>query len=400
MVACNPGDVFIYTLMLTCSRGTLNLGNCFITSSVYESIFTPGILCDISILDSDDQLGNLILVGDETVAFSFSAPGGTVANYTFHLNSVEDNHSFGFIKCKAYTLRCVSVEAVQAKTNYVQKNYNTLISSMVQDIHTTFLKSSQPLNVEATDGPQTVTIPNKKPYEAIDMVRRRATSSSNKASNYMYFANALGFQFVTMDGMQQQGPIKSFYQSDSVGYSLTAQNTQNNIIDLQIIKQADATDRVALGGLAQTIATFDFRTKKYTSTNKDMSSVGNMNSGAFKGLFGATAGLFTFIAQDSNNRQQTGIDQAMPNQMASIANMTQIILQIKVNGDAVVKAGDVINLSIPQKQATTGNVLNDPLINGNFLVSKIHREIGPATDRPRYVDYIECIRGTLSTGVS
>jgi hypothetical protein len=385
--------------MLTCSRGTLNLGNCFITASVYESIFTPGIICDISVLDSDDQLGNLILVGDETVTFSFSAPGGDVASYTFHLNSVEDNHGLGFLKAKAYMLRCVSVEAIAAKANYISKNYNTLISSMVKDIHTTFLGSSKSLTVEPTDGPQTVTIPNKKPYEAIDMVRRRATSSTNKSSNYIYFENSKGFKFVTIDGLMTQGPVKYFYQSDTVGSDFRSQ-TENNIIHFEIIKQADAASRVSMGGLKQQVASYDFRTRLYTSITKDMSSIGNMNSSSFKGIFGATSGLFSFIPTDSNNRQQTNIDTTMADKMASIANLTQITLQIRVNGDCKVNAGDVINLSIPQKIATTGAVVNDPLINGNFLVSRIHREIGPAADRPRYTDTIELIRGTLSSGVS
>ena len=399
MASYNPGDVLIYTLMLTCTRGTLNLATCFINASVYESIFTPGIICDINVLDTDDALGNLILVGDETVTFSFSAPGGTVADYTFHLNSVEDNHGLGFLKAKSYTLRCVSVEAIYAKTNYITKTYNTLISSIVKDIHTTFLKSIRPLNVEATDGPQTITIPNQKPYEALDTVRRRATSATNKASNYMYFENAKGFQFVTLDGMMGQGAIKSFYQSDTVGSSIKSL-TQNNILHFEIVKQADAATRIALGGLKQQVASYDFRTRLYKSISKDMSSVGNMNSSGFKGLFGAAAGLFSFIPTDSNNRQQTNIDTVMPNKMASIANMTQIILQLKVNGDCMVKAGDVITLNIPQKIATTGSVVNDPLINGDFLVSRIHREIGDATKRPRYTDSIECIRNSLSSSVT
>lgn len=396
LVGYAPGDVFIYTFMLTCSRGTLNLANCFINSSVYESIFTPGVVCDINVLDTDDNIGNLVLVGGETVNFSFSAPGGTVATYTFTLNSIEDNKSLGTLKAKAYTLRCVSIESLHSQANYIQKNYNTLISSIVSDIHTTFLKSSQPLKTEATNGVQNIQINNQKPFTAIDMVRRRATSSTNSASNYLYFANKDGFQFVTIDSLLKQGPIKYFKHSDAVGSSIF-NLTDNNIIHFEIQKQGDAISRIKMGGLNQQVATYDIRTRLYTSIAKDMSSMGNMNSSTFKSLFGGSAGLFSFIPQLSKT-PQTGIDTATPPQTASVGNLMQISLKIKVNGDCIVKAGDTVYLNIPQNAATTGPTINDPLISGSFLVSRIHRAIGTSIDRPRFVDYIECISGTLGTG--
>jgi len=400
----NPGDILIYTLMLTCERGTLNLGNCFVMASVYESIFTPGIVCDINVLDMDDSLGNLKIVGDETVEFSFAAPGGDVLDYTFHLNSVENNKDLGIMKAKVYTLRCVSIEAIHAKANYVSKSYNDLISSIISDIHKTFLKSSKSISTEATDGTQKIVVPNKKPYEAIDMIRRRATSSTSKSSSYLYFENAVGFHFKTMEYLFSQGPVKTFYQSDSVGSTLTSL-TDANIISFEVIKQADAIDRVNMGALSQKVSTYDFRTRQYVTKtvtpdqSNGVGGTGGFNSNTFKSLFGATAGLFSFIPVDSNNRQNTHIDQTTPNQMAYVADMSQIAVKLKVNGDTKVKAGDVIYLNLPQKVAITTNVPNDPLISGNFLVSRIHREIGSATDRPRYVDYIECIKGSLENGV-
>lgn len=405
MTAYNPGDILIYTLMLTCERGTLNLGKCFVTASVYESIFTPGIIADINVLDTDDSLGNLKIVGDETVTFSFAAPGGDTLDYTFHVNSVENNEGLGSTKAKVYTLRCVSKEAISAKANYVSKSYNTQISSIISDIHKTFLGSAKSLVVEATQGIQKIIIPNKKPLEAIDMVRRRATSSKNKSSSYLYFENANGFNFVTMEGLFGKSPVKYFFNSDAVGAKALTTLTDSNIIHYEIIKQADAMNRVELGALKQRIATYDFRTKKYVTkdvTPSNPSNVGGsglFNSSTFKNMFGSTFGNFSFIPFDSNNRQNTNIPETTPDQLAYTAAMTQISMVIKVNGDTKVKAGDVIYLNIPQKADITSNISNDPLIAGNFLVSRIHREIGDAVTRPRYVDYIEVIKGGLDSGV-
>ena len=55
----NPGDIIIDSFSVSSQRGSLNLATSFISASIFESIFTPGIIGDISVLDTDDQLGKL-----------------------------------------------------------------------------------------------------------------------------------------------------------------------------------------------------------------------------------------------------------------------------------------------------------------------------------------------------
>ena len=153
----NPGDIFVDSLVISSQRGTLDLTKSFVTSSVYESIFTPGIMADIDVLDTNDELGQLKIVGDETVSFAFKVPGGESATYKLALHKLDDNKSStGAMKSKQYTLKCVSEEAFHAKTNYVQKNYNTQISGMVKDIVKDYLKSNKEVEVEETKGSQKI----------------------------------------------------------------------------------------------------------------------------------------------------------------------------------------------------------------------------------------------------
>jgi hypothetical protein len=86
-----------------------------------------------------------------------------------------------------------------------------------------------------------------------------------------------------------------------------------------------------------------------------------------------------------------------PQQLAYVANMMQNQVKAKVYGDAIVKAGDVVNLAIPEMMNVTGPVPLDPQISGNFLVSRLCRNVATAQEKPRYTESLECINGNLAT---
>ena len=75
----------------------------------------------------------------------------------------------------------------------------------------------------------------------------------------------------------------------------------------------------------------------------------------------------------------------------------QTYITLQVYGDTTVKAGDLINAAIPQSIDTTGIRQLDPLISGNYLVSRIARHIGMVNESPRYTETIEGINGTPPT---
>jgi hypothetical protein len=392
-----PGDVNIINCQIISPRGSLDLTSSFLSGKVYESIMVPNAVVEIDVLDTNDALGNLNIIGDETINFSFNAPGTPVLSYVFALDKPVLNSIEGTQKAKNYTLHGVGKEALQAKTNYIQKAYNTDIASIISDIHTTFLKSVNPIVTEATSGIQKIIIPNLKPFDAIDMVRRRATSATNQSSTFLYFENADGHNFKTIEGMTKQGVVKTFVHQDAVGSSIYI-NTYNNIIHYEVPQIASSGQRIGLGGLTQRISTYDVRTRQYVSTDQQL-NLGNFNSSLFKSVYGAVYGLFSMIPQDSAGRAGTNIPSTTPLQMAYVSNLMQIQLNMRVFGDTAVKAGDMIAANIPQAIDNTGSVQLDPQLSGNYLVSRLCRNIDVIGKTPRYTESLECLTPNLATGV-
>lgn len=405
----NPGDILIDKFSMSSDRGSLDLARSFVSSSIFESIFTPGIIGDIVVLDTDDQLGKLQITGDETVEISYKAPGGESANYKFALHALEDLKSEGTQKAKSYTLKVVSEEALHSKTNYVQKSFNSPISDMVKDIHKNFMKSEKPLEVEDTKGKQKVIIGHENPLKATDIVRRRSISNENKSSAYVFFETRNGgnqtFKFTTIEKLFGEEAIKDFQQSDAINSSIMNQ-ADNNIIAYEVPKQFSSTERISIGGKTR-VSTFDVRTHTYKtkdidtdSTQYKMGGSGDYDSSTFKSKYQQPKiPTQAMIPVDTSQRPVTNIAEQTADQQAFLSSLMQNAVKVRVYGDAKLAAGYVVNAKIPNKVSTTDNAETDPMLSGKFLISRIHHQIGTAGERPRYTCVMELLKGNIEKGV-
>lgn len=398
------GDVEIVNLAIVSERGSIDLRSSFIGASIYESIFTPGMVCDIRVLDMNDLLGQLRLVGDETVQFEIYVMGSQSAPYTFALHELSELENVGAQKGKSYTLKCVSEEAMYAKTNLIQKSYNQLCSEMIEDIHANYLRSAKPITVEPTKAAQKIVIPSQNPFNAINMIKKRSVSAEQRSSFYVFFENRQNeqqtFNFVTLEKLFSSAAVKDFQMSDAINTNIRARG-DDNIIAFKIPNQFSSTDRITYGG-PRRITTFNFTTWEFESVNIDtndsaFSTVGgrgSMNSPSFRNkYFTADIPPQSMIPVDNSVRPETFIPESTPDTQALIGLLMQNSLRIKVIGDTVLTAGATINVELPNRKSFTSSVVDDPLIAGKVLITRIHHRIGMATDRPRYTCSIEGIKG-------
>ena len=403
------GDVEINELLIYSERGSTQLRGSFVSASIYESIFTPGIVCDIKVLDMNDQLGQLRLVGDEFVLFDISVMGSERAPYTFALHELAELENVGAQKGKMYILKCVSEEAMHAKTNIVQKSYNQLCSEIIQDIFTNYLKSTKPIQIETTRAPQRIIVPSRNPYEAVNLVRRRAVSSERRSSLYMFFENRRNeqqtFNFVTVESLFSAPTVKDFQMSDAANITIRRRG-DDNIIAFRIPNQFSSTDRISSGG-PRRITTFNFTTWDYQSQIVETNEAsftdggsGTLTSQSFRNRYLRTdSPPQSVIPVDISQRPETFIPDSTPDLQAFIALMVQNSVKIKVIGDTILTAGATINCELPNRRAFTGAPAEDPLISGKFLITRIHHRIGELADQPRYTCTVEAIKGRYEESI-
>jgi hypothetical protein len=407
-----PGDILVRKFMISSDRGTIDLKTGFVSASIYESIFTPGMMADIKILDDEDKLGTIKIVGDEIVEMSFEVPGGITTSYKFSMHTMENvNMAGGSLNAKMYLIKLASKEALNAKTNFVQKSFNTQISGIVESIHKDYLKSEKEIEVEETKGKQKIVFPHYNPYKAIDMVRRRAISNENTSSAFVYFETRSPeeqkFRFTTIEGLFKQEPIREFKQQDTVGHTIYNEAV-DNIIALEIPHQFNVIDRIKVGG-KRIVKSFDSRTHEYNEEKRTVSDTEQKTGGTGSYISSREKTEYSedpkinptsFITKDWSQRPVTHIPEKTIEQQQYISTLMQNAIKMRVHGDFALVPGAVIKANIPNKQTTTSNRDNDPLITGTFLISRIHHQINELGMNPRYTCVVECIKGNMEEGVS
>ena len=405
------GDALVSKLIVTSQRGSLNLTRSFVSASVYESIFTPGVVCDITVLDTQDLVGNLRLLGDETVDFSFKSPNMKEANFTLALYELANQQQLASQRAKTYVLRCVSEEAMYAKTNYVQKSYSGLCSDMVKDVCDRYLFTKKRIEVESTRGNQNILIPNKSPFDTINIIRGRSVSSEgNRSSSYVFFESredeAQILRFCTLESRFATDPVKYFKQSGAINVNALSNEQDNNILSFSIPQQFSALDKISPGGTTR-ITTFNFTTWQFESRDvktsdrdyKDGGS-GTSVSSAFENRYlNARIPPQSFIPIDISQRAATYIAEATSDFQSYLGQILQNSLKIRVPGDTQLTAGVTIDCTLPNRSGTTNEMQEDPLMSGKFLISRVHHRIGMVQERPRYTCIIEALKGRYEEGL-
>jgi len=405
------GDVRVEKLVITSPRGTLTLTTSFVSASIYESIFTPGIVCDIMVLDSQDIVGNLRLLGDELIEFNMLSPSDVRANYKFALYERGEGQQLPNQRAKTYVLKCVSIEAMYAQNEYVQKGYeNVLNSEIVQDIAKTYLRTDKQIITEQTKSPQMLPISNLSPYAAINLVKSRSISAENQSSSYVFFETRNGdnqiFKFVTIENLFATNVVKNFIQSSAININVLSPDQDRNILSYQLPTAFSALDRITYGGPTR-VTTFNFTTLGFNiqdiHANDTIFKDGGTGRSDVSDVF-TNRYLYprippqVFIPVDNSQRPVTYIPEGSPKLQAYIALLLQNSLKIRVPGDFILTPGSTINCTFPNNSATTGNVTEDPLLSGKFLISRIHHKIGLVQEKPRYTCIVECLKGRYREG--
>ena len=409
MASFNPGDVFIENITIVSPRvPAWNMARNMLTASILETIFTPGVMGEIEVIDQDDYLGNFKITGDELVQFQFKKPNGLTAKYDFHLDSIKDVKIIGAMKSKVYKLNVVSREVLTGQANHVQKGYNTQISAMVSDIVKTSLNTKLTVNAEETKGQRNLKISNQPALHAIEMLRKEAVSNESKSSNYMFWQTWKGYYFQTLEYMLKQGDVKTFKQENTINYNPFTADIDSNIIAWSVKQNMDAMNRIQTGALNQRVSVFNVHTNQFVKNDiklnqKDVPQLGlgTLITEAFKSLFGnGNRSMLRYVNHNLDiNVGKSYVPDAAAYKMLNLSKMQEQMLHMTVIGDPVLEPGRTINNKIPRVTSKTGSIDLDPQVSGQWLISKVEHQIRGPDVKPRYVCNLECLKGAFAEKV-
>lgn len=422
MKRLNPGQCHIEVLSLSDHQKnkTIDVGNGileFIHSvDIYESIFSFHIIADIHFIDGASIRERFNLTGNELLKIKFSGYGNEDSlEYTLYSAELMGIVPESNLRSKMFTVRFVSRELIQNSSIVVAKSYATSAGEMIQDLLTTSLKSTKKLNRDPSKDQPVTVIPHLKPFEAVDLVRRRAVSTSFK-SPFLFFENKNGYYFKTIESLIKDRSIMNgryedlvFFQNEAIssnikGTSTSITDTSSHLLfsNYTVNNSFNVLHLLDNNGVNGVVQQFDFVTKKFqerTFINDDSfeNLTNKKNPIASSGIiseYGQNRNRPSLIPfskyKDTNNSTVNFLyDNVL--ERACFANIiTQQKTYVDVPGNTKVLAGSVIKLNVPLYDSLQVRNLNS-VDSGSYLVSSVKHSISVAEDT-KYTTHMELMR--------
>ena len=397
------GDVQILEIKLTNpeTSATVNPSDQIISIDIYEDFNSPSLYAEILFDDKIGLVNSFPIIGEEEFEITFSTPGLPYPT-TYKLNCFAVSDLQQNLNGKGYTykLRCVSKEhLIQSNINIVQ-SYSETIDNIVNNIFDRYLITDKIKNIDPCKGTETIVFPKLYPFQAIDMIRKRAVHPKFTSSAYVFFENQEGFNFKCIEQLVEDGKekIKSkrfyFFSSGQID-----ENTETlmfrSIIDYENIGRTDVTDIIQDGGLKNKVKYFDIFTKsleeKEFDLSKKFSSIVNIDKNNSLNVTDSLINKFAkdptfnfFISKDSNRRENF-LEDMMGAKRAFLKIFNSNFVRVQIPGDSSLKAGDLVELNLPSASGLTETKKADELVGGNYIVSRLRHNITTTSKAKHYI---------------
>ena len=427
--------------------------------NIYESIYKNSITGTIVIADSINLIGKLPIQGTERLAFRISTPGSTDSGHSIDCSIRTGNpmHVYKLTDKKqlnegtqAYILHFCSREFLRNIRTKVSETLTGRIDQMVFKIldDENYLDSRQFFYHQKTRNQDKITIPNKTPFRAIDLLTKKALADDSKSVGYYFYQTTKGFHFRSFESMCANSngiprPAKQtfYYMPVTIDETIVGiPNMKNGEIVDKITKDYtsvedykfinnfhDVAMNQAVGTYAHRVITHNLFNKSYKVSDyhyhnffNDTLHVDKSNAPAIvdtpvdwettedgsrgRGVSDYPESRVTVMPTTQySHDEETGafgidVEQDGITEAARISQKNAIAagtnLKLTVKGQSYLEPGDVIEfniLSVENKVNSAGRL--DPIYAGRYIISKIRHRI---TTR-EYIQVLECVKDSVFT---
>lgn len=402
-----PGDVTIHKLMLHSDDGcrAYDITGQVHYMDIYESILSPIIYAELTIEDSIDLQRQFPLIAEEYVEIEYSVGDAHKhSKFKLHVKGINNLEVSEQQKWKGYTVSLVSMEMLKNANQHVDKKYQGDIATNIKGVIKDYLKTDKHLNIETTRGIDNVMLTNIRPFEAIDMMRRRAVSKKYVSSAFVFYENKHGYNFETIEAIferNKKGVGDKVFTFNPTALVNHKDSTFRNILAYRQVAFADSIDKIHHGGFSNKVGSLDLTTGGYkilSYTNNlgqdkftpaDSGGTGQ-NTSAFERTHGKTTGK-TMLVPTASDRNESFLANKLSILQAYTQKITQNLTHVYIWGDSEITAGDVIDVTLPEAVGDTGTPERDRLASGKYIVAKCRHcfTLGP---KPLYTQALELIK--------
>lgn len=217
-----PGKCAIASLMV----GGVDIAKWTKGVRFHESICKPYITAEAFILDDEDFLNKLGLVGGESATIVGIADGGQTYAQSFILLNIKSESVSVAGRASGYTLEFITPEYVNDRKALVQQAFKSITGTgIIQRIHSQFLGTPLSIMMESAGllfQKNSHVISSSKPFKAIDDIRRQLVFPGVSTGSSVYFRDRDGVKLAPVEYLfNTMSPQYYFEQKNTWGTSWT-----------------------------------------------------------------------------------------------------------------------------------------------------------------------------------
>lgn len=353
---------------------------------------------------------------------------------------------------QVYDIFFCSRESYFNNLRKVSKAYEGPVEIGVEDIFVNkkYLNARKDLYVEPTKYLTKMVMPNVRPFKAIEMLAKKAVSKKYQNGGYLFYETKEGYQFRSIESLLAVGgaiarPAKWAYryQQQNVRHHSGVKDIvedMHGVLSWNLIKSVNTLNHIEKGGYASKLIEHDMFNKTITETAYDYAKdFGNhfhtehsdggkttVKTPLPKTKFEDTNMSFSeeydqkimlksstdYIHEmtDSNNAVIAdalagGIPVPLPHVSAKNTTqkalsqrqlLTSGLLELKVPGNSLIQAGDIITFDMPIMEPTGHNktIQSSPYWSGRYLIYDMKHIVNRADDVYHMV--LKCVKDNVA----
>jgi hypothetical protein len=350
-------------LSLVTKLGIFDLTGMFEELNIFDCIFNPCMTGTILIRDAKGLSNKLSFDGSEILLIDMGkTENQATIKKSFRIYKQSSRTTVN-ISTELYVLHFVSDEFILSQQTKISKSYRDTYDNIVRDILENYLlvNSEGVFAVETSKGIRTVVLPNKTPFECLDLCAKKAVNDE-LSPTFLFFENKLGYNFLTISSMIKQKAIHDInYQPKNLALKDLKENEMMGARHIEVVSQFDLNKNIKHGVYAGTFIGFDIMTRKVAVKNVNFDDVYSVGSHANKT---PNIGVITNKAGIKNTEMFDSRKVFFPTGIFKASNE-----YVKENDANSIDADDDTYNYVIQRESSIRNLMNQRLkvvMPGNF----------------------------------
>ncbi len=261
----------------------IELSKVIVNWSLEESMGSPFISGSAIIHESDNLLEDIPLRGEELIELTYEDFYGNTSTQNFFLYAIENISPESSVndRMQKYTIKFTTKQKLFSDTKEIRRSFDKqTISKIAKIVYDDYFitgdkESDKEIEIEETDGDQSLVIPSLKPDAAMHFLSRRAYSSENKTSSFRFFETREKYYFCTYEYLvnkyggfegkskEELNPLFFIYNTldDNTGGGQAV--AQQSINDITFPSKVDTFSDMKQGAYRRTVTELDinYRTR-------------------------------------------------------------------------------------------------------------------------------------------